>query len=210
MKTIEEKAKAYDEAIRKLRGMMPNWERLSYNGKTFLQDLIYIIPELAESEDEKVIKEIIELVMQPTWKTEEEFHRRNVLCAWLENVPVTIDHEKREGFHLGYKACHEEQSEQEPEENKGNIGGISPNSAWSEEDEKILKEIISDVKFEGYNNDMQADSYKKINWLKSLRHQSQWKPSKEQIVALRWVLNNVPYNKHKEEISGLLDQIKDL
>lgn len=37
-----------------------------------------------------------------------------------------------------------------------------------------------------------------------------WKTSEEQIVALRWVLNNVPYNKHKEEISGLLDQIKDL
>ena len=40
--------------------------------------------------------------------------------------------------------------------------------------------------------------------------QTTWKPSKEQIVALRWVLNNVPYNKHKEEISGLLDQIKEL
>lgn len=37
-----------------------------------------------------------------------------------------------------------------------------------------------------------------------------WKPSEGQIIALRWVLNNVPYNKHKEEISGLLDQIKDL
>ena len=37
-----------------------------------------------------------------------------------------------------------------------------------------------------------------------------WKPSEEQIVALRWVLNNVPYNKHKKEISELLDQIKNL
>ena len=41
--------------------------------------------------------------------------------------------------------------------------------AWSEEDEKILKDILVDVKFEGYNNDMLANSYKKINWLKSLR-----------------------------------------
>ena len=39
---------------------------------------------------------------------------------------------------------------------------------WSEEDEEILKEIISDVKFEGYNNDMLANSYRKIRWLKSL------------------------------------------
>ena len=53
-----------------------------------------------------------------------------------------------------------------------------------------------------------------VNWLKSLKDrvqsQNMWKPSKEQIVALRWILNNIPYNKHKEEISGLLDQIKDL
>lgn len=51
---------------------------------------------------------------------------------------------------------------------------------------------------------------KMIDWLKSLRPQNRWKPSDEQIIALRWVLNNIPYNKHKEEISGLLDQIKDL
>jgi len=44
----------------------------------------------------------------------------------------------------------------------------------------------------------------------SLYNQNTWKPSKEQIIALRWVLNNMPCNKHKEKISGLLDQIKDL
>lgn len=31
--------------------------------------------------------------------------------AWLENIPYTIDHEKREGFHLGYKAALEKQGE---------------------------------------------------------------------------------------------------
>jgi len=49
-----------------------------------------------------------------------------------------------------------------------------------------------------------------IEQLKSLGQRHIWKPSKEQIIALRWVLNNIPYNKHKEEISGLLDQIKNL
>lgn len=60
MKAIEEKAKAYDEAIKQLRIMMPNWENLSYNGKTFLQDLVHIIPELAESEDEKIRKALMQ------------------------------------------------------------------------------------------------------------------------------------------------------
>lgn len=41
-------------------------------------------PELRDSEDEKIRKEITELVMQPTWKTEKEFHRRKELVAWLE------------------------------------------------------------------------------------------------------------------------------
>ena len=58
------------------------------------------------------------------------------------------------------------------------------------------------------------DSLKKINNLKvkevDFKKRFTWKPSVEQIIALRWILNNIPYNKHKEEISGLLDQIKDL
>ena len=43
-----------------------------------------VFPELRESEDERIRKEITELVMQPTWKTEKEFYRRKELCAWLE------------------------------------------------------------------------------------------------------------------------------
>ena len=90
MKTIEEKAIRYDEAIRKLRGMMPNWERLSYNGKTFLQDLIYIIPELAESEDEKVRKELIKHLKELSdWKEDEVIPVKNPSyyrqwASWLE------------------------------------------------------------------------------------------------------------------------------
>ena len=77
---VEEKAKAYDEAIRKLRGMMPNWERLSYNGKTFLQDLIYIFPELAESEDEKIRKEIKQLIQG----MHDADPRKTRWISWLE------------------------------------------------------------------------------------------------------------------------------
>ena len=97
--SIKEKAKRYDEAILKLRGMMPNWENLSYNGKTFLQDLVYIIPELKESkenEDEKRIrKELIEYIKDqqssfisaPDCRDkyeEEENNKYNSWIAWLE------------------------------------------------------------------------------------------------------------------------------
>lgn len=40
---------------------------------------------------------------------------------------------------------------------------------WSEEDEKILKDILLDVRYNGYNNDMQANSLKKIGWLNSIK-----------------------------------------
>lgn len=80
--TIEEKAKAYDEAILKLRDMMPNWERLSYNGKTFLQDLIHIFPALKESEDERIRKEIIYHIQNCDDTIDEETEKK--MIAWLE------------------------------------------------------------------------------------------------------------------------------
>ena len=62
-----------------------------------------LIPELAESEDEKIRKRLITdfgTIGKKEWGGLEV---KDIL-AWLENIPYTIDHEKREGFHLGYKA----------------------------------------------------------------------------------------------------------
>lgn len=55
-----------------------------------------------ESKDEKVINEIINTVKgnHPTHSSKEI----QKMVDWLENIPYTIDHEKREGFQLGYKA----------------------------------------------------------------------------------------------------------
>ena len=54
--------------------------------------------------------------MSSYWEGEGANHYRSVytkykddMLAWLENIPYTIDHEKREGFHLGYKAALEKQ-----------------------------------------------------------------------------------------------------
>ena len=86
---------------------------------------------------------------------------------------------------------------------------------WSKEDSMMIEETLFFLReYQQSNrckdeNGMQ-NSVSCEKWLKSLKERVTWKPSKEQIIALRWVLNNVPYNKHKEEISGLLDQIKDL
>lgn len=78
--STEEKAKRYDEAIKKAKYYYDEGKTLEYA----IDIASDVFPELNESEDERIRKEITELVMQPTWKTEKEFHRRNELCAWLE------------------------------------------------------------------------------------------------------------------------------
>ena len=90
---------------------------------------------------------------------------------------------------------------------------------WSEEDKKRIEQICDDLKsgmINFYANEVVKGLHYKeiiesnIEWLKSLKPQSTWKPSKESIMALRWVLNNIPYDSHKEEINGLLEQLLKL
>lgn len=83
---------------------------------------------------------------------------------------------------------------------------VEQKPAWSEEDEKMMQYVIGSI-----DTNISDSNFKNIRiWFEALKERYTWKPSKEQIIALRWVLNNIPYCKHKEEISGLLDQIKDL
>ena len=81
--TTEEKAKAYDDAIEQLRTMMPNWENLSYNGKTFLQDLVSILPELKGNEYESTRKRIIALV-----NAHGQGRFKESMLAWLVKLKV--------------------------------------------------------------------------------------------------------------------------
>ena len=85
--SIEEKAKRYDEAIEQLRTMMPNWESLSYNGKTFLQDLVHIIPEIKESGGERMIKFIKQQLFNIKKTITENYEldaKLTKAIAWLE------------------------------------------------------------------------------------------------------------------------------
>ena len=76
-----------------------------------------------------------------------------------------------------------------------------PKKEWSEEDKNMLQSILDEYK---------SMPTEKRNWLKSLKDRYTWEPSDKQIMALRWVLNHIPYDSHKEEISGLLEQLKKL
>ena len=58
---------------------------------------------------------------------------------------------------------------------------------WSEDDERILDNCIEYIKASCLNAN---DLYECIDWLKFLRSQSHWKPSKEQMEALRCAVND--------------------
>ena len=106
--SIEEKAQRYDEAI----AVINKCETDKYGCIIGIKPS-NIFPELKESEDETIRKEITELVMQPTWKTEKEFHRRKELCTWLEKQGEmdmgsykTAEDEKREFVGDGFIKCY--------------------------------------------------------------------------------------------------------
>lgn len=148
LKIMDYKEK-YEKALEKAKeynNVYKDHTMMSY-AKGALED---IFPELADSEDEKIRKGIIELVKQSSEILNKKNQER--MLAWLENIPYTIDNEKRE-------------ADQKAEENKGNIGGIS--SYWSEEYEKMFLEIMRDIDAVEEEWGCVCDS--EMKWLESIK-----------------------------------------
>ena len=84
--------------------------------------------------------------------------------------------------------------------------------AWSKDDEVRINRIVALLEnLKVPENDILI---KDTNWLKSLKHQKQWKPSKEQMEALKasyfyWkgITKEIPY---AERLESLYDQLKKL
>ena len=73
---------------------------------------------------------------------------------------------------------------------------------WSEEDEKMLDVIITDVNYsqKHFLDSKVIDYNKKTDWLKSLRPQSHWKPSEEQMKMLAKFIDNFDIGRNGKEI----------
>lgn len=74
---------------------------------------------------------------------------------------------------------------------------------WSEEDEKIYQSIMDDTVQENQLDDKQT------NWLRDIKYRNQWKPSEEQMDAIRYV-SNFDYGGHKAALVSLYEQLKKL
>ena len=77
--TEKEKAEAYDEALERARAINNGKDVDVESGTTICE---YIFPELKESEDEKIRKEIISILRNAYWTSNR--NRFNELVTWLE------------------------------------------------------------------------------------------------------------------------------
>ena len=87
---------------------------------------------------------------------------------------------------------------------------IKQKFAWSKEDKQYLEDTLTLL--EGNRS---AHTYGEVkNWLKSLRPQSQWNPSDEQLYWLKWAVNRMPDTEEANEaeavLEDLLEQLKKL
>ena len=154
--SIKEKAKCYDEALKVLH---------KYDGINimFTQDLKEeMFPELREEyEDEKTRKELLAVINDLVLPDEQQSR----FIAWLENTQYAIDHAKREGFQLGYKAGIEKQGEQKP--------------TWTQEDEMMLFSVIWHLR-DSVNKGYQSSPAGKLEpWVKTLKDRVQPRPKQE-------------------------------
>ena len=114
MKTIEEKAKAYDKALQIAR-KINNGEGVAAPSDWTICETIF--PELKETEDEKIRKALINFINNPTLLLP---YKKKEYIAWLEKQGKLVeDYEDRldrcacESFNKGYKAAQAHQKEKQ-------------------------------------------------------------------------------------------------
>lgn len=191
--TTEEKAKAYDNIIQRVTELYETGTCLT------MEQMEYLFPELRESEDERIKKELIEFIK---WSVDrhfmrEDFHQSKRPSEWIAYL------EKQKEYHIpwydyqkskeaGYTIVPNEEYEQL-------IKQKEQKPAWSEEDEEMRNLIIAIFEVNHPNGFFKANELgttdmhgvhteEIISWLKSLRPQPHWKPSEEQMRALRDVI----------------------
>ena len=168
--------------------------------------------EFKESEDERIRKSIIELLNEVHFTF--KYYNINKMLAWLEKQgeqKPAWSEEDEEMFKTIANSLDRGLVERVWHTTikeviawlKSLKDRVQPQikQEWREEDELQFSAAIEICHKSGHK--MTA------NWLKSLRHQKQWKPSDEQMEALHYV-TNFDYGGHKATLVSLYEQLKAL
>lgn len=184
MKTIEEKAKAYDEALERAKETLGEMNK--YHSTAGIDDIEYIFPELRESEDEIHRKWILEYLYDGLRKADEQFkdHFKSAI-DWLEKQKE----QKPTSFNEPYNP---DEYEVVMEGNATSLKRKERNPTWSEEDEKMFCNLIGIM--EGKMGVLPGGWKKYVDWMKNRYKYAfpmpHWKPSEEQMKALAFVIDS--------------------
>lgn len=219
--SIEEKAKAYDEAIERAESI---YNETAIPSATTKGICTYIFPELKESEDDRMIQYFKDLA--PFDKADELYDKYGFshkdAIAWLEkqgeqkllyvndnakemfiNALERVEEQNKKGYKLtdcdknswweDFKAYTSCIIEQKP-------------ASWSKEDEKQARQIERIV-HDGCTQKLQKQI---ADWFESLKERYTWKPSEEQMNTLEYYMHTLICNEHKEVLFGLYADLKKL
>lgn len=176
------------------------------------------VPELAESEDERIRKEFCKDIW--TFIPNEKAHK---YISWLEKQgeQKSIDElTQQEAMDIAVAKCFNEGEQKLADVRTTgywHVEDVEQKPAWSEEDETGWTNTMIMIK-ECATNHYTKDNIKLvIDWLKSLKYRYTWKPSDEQIKILYEILNfaathEIPYwnNYIFGTLNNLIRQLKKL
>ena len=207
MENYEKKYEKLVDAVKVLRDNNPSDEGI----KNWVNDNV---PELKESEDEKIRKTLIEYFNAYPKDYYCEL-KTSCIIAWLEKQGEQKHAEWHKEDEQNLNAC----LGYIPDEYlcrwlKDVIHVKYDNPAWNEEDEVRLTNIIIMLKEGASHHFVKGDITNSVDWLKSLKERMklQWKPSEEQLKALNAinVTGGVSYAGQGQELINLYNDLKKL
>lgn len=169
--SIEEKAKAYDKAIKVAKSKIKN----DKDHVLYEDDVTEIFPELKESEDERIIKALYKMAKVPRKEIyEAEGITKEQALAWLEK--------QGEQKEILCGKCKKTQ----PSHSCQDITALGRCALEKQGEQKLtnferaVKQVMEEAIECGDTHNLKADA----DMLLSLVQKSTWKPSGEQIKAL--------------------------
>ena len=244
--SIEEKAKAYDKLLVKLQEAKVDNNVCDERYCCVIDD---IVPELKESEDERIKQRIIhalhgdvlemsEIKEAITWLEKQgkpidkivkrAMNEKQRVLLTETNGDANIDWDTRSlqdvklllEYGLDYIKKLEKQGEKkhqykskpryvgEGELLRTDKQGEKKPVEWSEEDEKMLKELITQL--EALECSFALDFKVDKKWLKSLRPQNHWKPDIDELDALQDMLRYFRIESNAGNREQIADMVESL
>lgn len=192
----------YNDALEKLQEALAPKDGCEISGLT-RACIEEIFPELKESEDERIKRNIIAALKGEGYY---DCDLTNECIAWLEKQ--------------GEKPQGKSALEASKEKKIDNANKVEQSSAWSEEDDYNVQCLVAKVTSDIQNGNV-GRNQELIDWLKSIKDRVQpqnlWKPSDEQIKALEYFIRGIgesghvsPYDANLKLVHSLLNNLKKL